>query len=169
MTKRPNGATARYRGSVTGGINGTVTSHEARGVGAVGLTCLESPSSPGSIGRANKKRAGHARGRDAGDQANATESRGRFSFLARAFVYFWTLAAAIAICEGTFGINGGLMGRILICGGDVACSESVPSVTVALHVTKRQNGATARYRGSVTGGINGTVTSHEARGVGAVG
>ena len=55
------------------------------------------------------------------------------------------------------------------CGGDVACSESVPSVTVALHVTKRQNGATARYRGSVTGGINGTVTSHEARGVGAVG
>jgi hypothetical protein len=117
------------------------------------------------------KLAGQAKGREAGARANAIEIRGRFSVLIRAFVgCCWAVVVSTAIFSGVAGIQRSVMGCILICGGNATEGEAIAiNGSVALHGTKLQNGANASIRGSVTGGINVTVTSHEARGVGAVG
>ena len=45
---------------------------------------------------------------------------------------------------------------------DVCSAQTQASLQVALHVTKRQDGATASNRVSVSGGISGRVDSQEA-------
>ena len=172
VTKRPNGANAKTRGRVTGSINGNVTSQEARGGEAVGLEApVASPSSPGCIGKASNKRAGQPRSEDANAR---TAVKAEISISLRRSLSFRGLIGQMlvlmALLISSYNENGCVMRLIPEFRAAEQCVISANiSFEVALHVTKRQNGANAKTRGRVTGSINGNVTSQEARGGEAVG
>ncbi len=168
VTKRRYGAKARNRLSVGGGICGRDDSQEALGYAAASGV-LGSFSTPGSEGKTNKQRAGQPSSTEAGAPAMSKRPPGRYgSYSALAHV----IGVAATVFMLIFNINservGAVMGIINIS-ADVSVANCRPhaSMQVALHVTKRQNGAKARNRLSVGGGICGRDDSQEALGYAA--
>ena len=148
--------------SVIGGICGRDDSQEslsnAAAVGAWG-----SSSTPGVVGKANKQRAGRSVVREAGAPRTLGLRMGEV-FGYSGFAKHLLAAAALVV---TFCLSSGRidmeMGLIRI---SAAASVNFPrphaSLEVALHVTKRQNGAKASNRVSVSGGICGRDDSQES-------
>ena len=165
MTKRPDGATASNRVSVSGGISGRVDSQEALcKAGVVDGAARRPSSTPGVIGKANSKRAGQAESRGAGAsrKSNVRKPSKPSVIPSARRVIAAPIALALAFCL-RFNME---CDNMAISGNSAAdtVSSAHPqaSLQVALHVTKRHDGATASNRVSVSGGISGRVDSQEA-------
>ena len=102
--------------------------------------------------------------------ATGTEINGSLSWTYRFRVLIGWILVVLALLMPCYNEIGCVMRLISISG---AAESSVSSancfIEVALHVTKRPNGANAKTRGRVTGSINGNVTSQEERRGKAVG
>ena len=165
MTKRPDGATASNRVSVSGGISGRVDSQEALcKAGVVDGASRRPSSTPGIIGKANSKRAERAESRGAGAprKSNVRKPFKPSVIPSARRVITAPIALALAFC-----LRLNMECDNMVSGGDstyanVGSAHTQASLQVALHVTKRQDGATASNRVSVSGGISGRVDSQEA-------
>ena len=138
-------------------------SHEAlRLSGSGGL--LAPSSTPGYVGKAGRQRAGRPEGGDAGARVTSRNADLRSKPVLGCV---WYLVCALALAQ-VFGnnLNGTIdmqMRRIHISAAAVVTpGAQLASLQVALHVTKRHNGAKASNRVSVMVGTVACNASHEA-------
>jgi hypothetical protein len=151
--------------SVSGGISGRVDSQEALcKAGVVDGASRRPSSTPGVIGKASNKRAERAESRGAGAprKSNVRKPSKPSVMPSARRVITAPIALALAFC-----LRFNMECDNMVFGGDSTCAKvgSVhpqASLQVALHVTKRHDGATASNRVSVSGGISGRVDSQEA-------
>ena len=148
VTKRPYGANASNRVCVRAGKRGTNDSNEALSKAVSVRSSFGSSSTPGYVGKANTKRAGRP---ESGEAVAQTElSCGTFSFCdLRRVVYRWLVAVMLASVMVDPCTEGNYMQIRIIrisAAAEVASSAHHASLLVALHVTKRQDGANASNR-----------------------
>jgi hypothetical protein len=137
VTKRPHGATASNRPTVSVGNSTKNVSREALR-DAVSLRCLGSLSTPGSVGTASNKRAGPPRCGEA-----SARTMPRLCVLRRTAHVVGVVVAAVSLyATAIHQAREVELRRIRISvEADWGGSALEASLQVALHVTKRQHGA----------------------------
>jgi hypothetical protein len=114
------------------------------------------------VGKANSKRVGRSGSREAGATQASKRRIAFFPKFRRAGALILALAVTIAI---EFHGNGSNLMQITMIRisavAMVSAKHPQASLQVALHVTKRQNGAKASNRVCVSGGISGRDDSQE--------